>query len=599
MRNRFESSERKRGTALLAALFAAFVAASMVMVLMTITNAKNEQTDVERYSKVASFSAEGAIEAAKKELQVSIANWRPVQPEGDVLLNGRTVEYTVTPTGLNAISTDGAGIQTLVTGYELKAVGREQRSTALAHRIVNAEATPIFQFAVFYSGDLEIFPGPSMTLGGRVHSNADIYLGCGGTLTVDTNYLHSVGDIFRERKDSPGVSAGTVQVRKWVENPYDPSEPEEYVTMYSDGQMSNLGVSTLSGYDSNFTEGLDLNGDGDFYDADEWLPWGPGALEFWGAPEGYAGGSGHTVLSGDHDVSEAVVPDVGSIAMFEPSIGGDYVLDATSGEYVEATGSEGTHSKGFFHEQAGLTILVSEDGSWDAFDEAGTSVKASLAGVVSITQLYDARQANGSGQDTPVLEIDLEQLNASGQFPGNGLLYAAHYGMGEGTDARGVVVKNGAELLAPLSVVTEGALYVQGDYNTVAKKGAAVMADAVSLLSNSWDGSKNPGQLPYASDTTFNVAIVTGNHETGVGHYNGGLENLPRFHENWSGKNCNIVGSFVNTWTSRYATGAWSYGGDRYKAPRRNWSYDSAFNDVANLPPFTPMAVSARDIVAW
>lgn len=599
MKIRINSSGRKRGTALLAALFAAFVAASMVMVLMTITNAKNEQTDVERYSKVAKFSAEGAIEAAKKELQVAIANWRSVAPEGDVELNGRTVEYSVTPTGLDTISTDGAGIQTLVTGYELKAIGREQRSTALAHRIVNAEATPIFQFAVFYTEDLEIFPGPSMTLGGRVHSNADIYLGCGGTLTVDTNYLHSVGDIFRERKDSPGVSAGTVKVRKWVENPYDPSEPEQYVTMYSDGQMNGMGVSTLSGFDSNFTEGLDLNGDGDFYDDGEWLPWGPGALDFWGPPEGYSGGSGHTVLSGDHDVSEAVVPDIGSIAMFEESAGGAYVFDEATGEYVEAPGGDGTHARGFFHEQAGLKVISYEDGSWDAFDGDGVSVKSALGDVVSVSQLYDARQASGSGQDTPILEIDIEELNASGHFPANGLLYAGQYGIGDGTDAKGLVVKNGSELLAPLSVVTEGALYVQGDYNTVSKKGASVMADAVNLLSNSWTGSKNPGQLPYASDTTFNVAIVTGNHETAVGHYNGGLENLPRFHENWSGKNCNIVGSFVNTWTSRYATGSWSYGGDRYKAPRRNWSYDSAFNNVANLPPFTPMAVSARDIVAW
>jgi hypothetical protein len=298
--------------------------------------------------------------------------------------------------------------------------------------------------------------------------------------------------------------------------------------MYSDGQMNGMGVSTLSGFDSNFTEGLDLNGDGDFYDDGEWLPWGPGALDFWGPPEGYSGGSGHTVLSGDHDVSEAVVPDIGSIAMFEESAGGAYVFDEATGEYVEAPGGDGTHARGFFHEQAGLKVISYEDGSWDAFDGDGVSVKSALGDVVSVSELYDARQASGSGQDTPILEIDIEALNASGHFPANGLLYAGQYGIGDGTDAKGLVVKNGSELLAPLSVVTEGALYVQGDYNTVSKKGASVMADAVNLLSNSWTGSKNPGQLPYASDTTFNVAIVTGNHETAVGHYNGGLENLPR-----------------------------------------------------------------------
>ena len=171
--------------------------------------------------------------------------------------------------------------------------------------------------------------------------------------------------------------------------------------------------------------------------------------------------------------------------------------------------------------------------------------------------------------------------------------------MGEGTDAKGVQLVNGAELGSNLTVVTDGAAYVQGDYNTVSKKNAAVMADAVNLLSNAWDGSKVAGTLPIADDTTFNTAIVTGNYVTEGAVYNGGLENLPRFHEAWSNKDCNINGSFVNSWESEFATGLWKYGSDRYKAPRRNWAYDTRFNSVANLPPFTPMAVTAKDVVSW
>jgi hypothetical protein len=29
------------------------------------------------------------------------------------------------------------------------------------------------------------------------------------------------------------------------------------------------------------------------------------------------------------------------------------------------------------------------------------------------------------------------------------------------------------------------------------------------------------------------------------------------------------------------------------------WDYDPAFNNVAGLPPFTPLAVSAVDVVSW
>lgn len=571
----------------------------MVAILMTVTLSRNEHANVDRSKVAARYLGEGAIEVAKKELQVAVANWEDVPLEGTVQIGGESTSYSIVPTGLDTISTDGAGIQTLVTGYEIQAVGRSQGSSEVVHRVLNAQSTPIFQFAVFYTDDLEIFPGPSMTLGGRVHTNGDLYLGCGGTLTVDTNYLRSVGKMHRSRKDNPSSSSGTVKVRKWVENPYDPTQPEEYVAMYSKSQMTNQGVSTQSGYDSMFSNGVDLNDDGDYTDSNEWLPWGPGALDFWAEPDGYAVGSGSTVQSRSHGVGEAVSPKIGSISMFEESEGGAYEWDDAQEAYVNVGSGIGTHDPGFFHESADLSIITYADGSWDAFDIDGLSVKSLLTSTVTQTAMYDARQANGNGQNTPITEIDMAELASSGAFPSNGLLYAAHYGMGDGVDAKGVLLKNGSQLHGALTVVSEGAVYIQGDYNTTNKKGASVIGDAVNLLSNDWDGSKSPGQLPKASETTFNTAIVTGNHSTKVGGYNGGLENLPRFHEKWSGINCNIVGSFVNTWESKYATGKWKYGSDRYKAPGRRWSYDTAFNTVANLPPFTPMAVSAEDVVSW
>ena len=56
------------------------------------------------------------------------------------------------------------------------------------------------------------------------------------------------------------------------------------------------------------------------------------------------------------------------------------------------------------------------------------------------------------------------------------------------------------------------------------------------------------GNLPGAVETSYNIAFVTGNVPTpeGGGTYSGGFENLPRFHENWSGKKAKIRGSFIN-----------------------------------------------------
>ena len=69
------------------------------------------------------------------------------------------------------------------------------------------------------------------------------------------------------------------------------------------------------------------------------------------------------------------------------------------------------------------------------------------------------------------------------------------------------------------------------------------------------------------------------------------VENLPRFHEDWSGKTCTMAGSLVNTWNSQYATSAWNIGGDFYNPPARVWTYDTAFNSVANGPGLMPLAV--------
>lgn len=609
--------ESRRGMALMAVVIATFSVVSVLGVLMTLASYSTENADTARRSAEARYVAMGALEVAERELLNAVANWRPAPEGGTAELEELRTDYFIEPTGFDAVVTDPSGIQTIEQGFELRAIGQSRESRQLVSRIVNVQATPIFQFAVFYNNDLEIFPGPNMVLNGRIHTNSNLYMGSNNTLSCNTNYVRAAGAIYRNRKDDPSASPGTVRIRRWVENPFDSTVPVTYVTMNSESQMRSAGVTTVSGYDARFTTGHDSNGDGDYWDSGEWLPWGPGALHYWGRvdSDGLPNGDelpgngpyppdlpayeGHTVLDGTHAVSPALVPSIGSIAMFEPQQNGTHVWNATQRRYVPATSGEGTHSKGYFHENADLSLIVYTDGTWDAFDGEGSSVKYQMSSAVTIKTIYDARQANGTSNKTRVASIDVEKLNASGVFPANGLLYASHYGLGTGTNARGIELANGRLLAAPLTVVSEGAVYVQGNFNTQNKKPAAVVADAVNLLSNAWTGNKTPGTLPTATATTYNLAMITGNQESSVGNYNGGFENLPRFHERWSGVDCRISGAFVSTWNSRYATGRWVYGGDRYEAPNRLWGYDPLFNNVANLPPFTPMVVTARDVVTW
>ncbi len=63
---------------------------------------------------------------------------------------------------------------------------------------------PIFQFGIFYDDNMEFHPGPKFAFGGRVHSNASIFLMAGTELTFDSR-VTAVNQIVTEvaRNGSP------------------------------------------------------------------------------------------------------------------------------------------------------------------------------------------------------------------------------------------------------------------------------------------------------------------------------------------------------------------------------------------------------------
>jgi len=229
------------------------------------------------------------------------------------------------------------------------------------------------------------------------------------------------------------------------------------------------------------------------------------------------------------------------------------------------------------------------------YNNAGTwtNVTASLtvAGALSTATFYNQRE----GKNVTATQIDVAKLGTTAYYPRNGIIYASRNTVG-GTE-QAVRLVNGATLPAALTVASPNPVYTKGDYNTVNKKPASVLSDAYTILSNSWDDSKSSQVLGnrVATDTKVNVAFLTGNTVTGQGgsQYNGGLENLPRLLEKWSGKKLTLRGSFVDLWQSRQATGAWSYG-SYYEAPTRDWGFDTDFLDPNKLPPGTPQVNVAQ-----
>ena len=166
-----------------------------------------------------------------------------------------------------------------------------------------------------------------------------------------------------------------------------------------------------------------------------------------------------------------------------------------------------------------------------------------------------------------------------------------------------------------LSVATENPAYIQGDYNANSAGGgfadpgvaSSVVADAVTLLSNSWNDvnsfafpfntGKRVGTATYiragvvaGKQISFKIpswdnTAIDGSQDFGT---DGGVHNFMRFLEGWNGT-LSYSGSLASVYYSHQATGLYNSGGNNYSPPTRGYSFDTNFLTPTLLPPRTPM----------
>lgn len=112
------------------------------------------------------------------------------------------------------------GLVGLATPYQMSATGRlRDGSESSLTRTLQTVAIPVFQFGIFSENDLNFFAGPNFNFGGRVHTNANLYLaqGNGTTLTL-SDRVTSVGEIIRTNLsngwDTNTNYTGTVLARR-------------------------------------------------------------------------------------------------------------------------------------------------------------------------------------------------------------------------------------------------------------------------------------------------------------------------------------------------------------------------------------------------
>jgi hypothetical protein len=447
--------------------------------------------------------------------------------------------------------------------------------TSTVAMTANFDIIPIFQFAIFYEEDLEILPGPDMWLNGRVHSNQSIYVATHGTLTIDS-VMTAAEDIFNIRKDDPATPmVGNVRIRD------------------STGAFQDMA-------------GLDSN------DPD----WVTEALDRWDG----------NVRSGEHDVDRlnlTIEDPTDPHKIIEPADPADSAADQAAKMWYDAD----------------LRIINGQ-----GFDNAGNPVSLvdPLTGTSAVEQvvIWDAREQ----KHMLTTEVDMDKLGRVPGYPGMAaIVYVGGYQpggafpnwngggagvgpppwagyptpwSGAGTTEFAVKLTNGSQLADATTVVSDNPTYIRGDYNTVNKKGAAVIADAVTVLSNRWGDVNGDGDTTDAGDgdltyseqvlnnrnawnTTVNAAVMLGNTDSIPGtEYNGGVENVMRFLERWSGDTLTYRGSIIDLWNSQKALGTWIYGDPIYTAPNRAWSFDTDFLDPANLPPGTPNVYTIR-VIGW
>jgi Tfp pilus assembly protein PilX len=433
--------------------------------------------------------------------------------------NGPAVQTTLTTGSYK-------GLYALCKTFTITSTGIENKTGEKSQitEVVQDALIPVYQFAVFYEGDLEIHPGPTMTLAGRVHTNSNMYLGSENLLNIDS-YTTAAGSIYHDRKAGAGRPLGTGDVK----------------------------IKDAGGVYRSMK-----NADGTWLDCRS-ANWVTASAARWGGK----------VEDKAHGITELYLPVV------------------RSGDQIDMIRrAEGNPDS--YENQAKLKIIP-EGILYRTSDTTWTDVTTMLpSGTVTTTTFFDARE----GKYVTSKDIDIGKLNTSGYFPSNGVLYAS---------GEVIRLKNGSSVLAPMTVASNNPLYTIGNFNTVNKKPVGLMTDALTILSGSWNDAKSDSSLSkrVASNTTVNCCFMTGNQNTGEGSssYNGGLENLLRFLENWDSKSMTFRGSMVDIWNSEQAVGHWSYG-TYYTAPNRDWSFDPDLLDPTKLPPGYPK-INVLQKVSW
>ncbi|MEY2484850.1 MAG: hypothetical protein QOG67_2816 [Verrucomicrobiota bacterium] len=455
--------------------------------------------------------------------------------------------------------------------------------TAKVRRIFEKRYTSPWNWAMMYNGNLELHPDAGLNFNGWVHSNANVYVGNGSSdpavtpastlaftdrLTYQGNY--SVGF---DPNDAP--HAGYVNVATPT---YDAGLPPGHEQYYS-----------LFGWDTTKFNTTDGNSDNDGYHELVDKPSTPWV-------------SGTPSPAGDPFKDQRIYNQA-------------YNDPTADGKWGIVISVDGTSKMSIGYEGATYTSQPNgnspQSSAWAA---AAAAIGANAStGVVATSSIQDNRES----ATVRTVNFDVAQwMTKSLKDPFNGIIYINDTSANS-TTHRAVRIVNGSTLPSTgLTIASPNPVYIQGDFNsgrtsTVEPPSntgnpsnpdasgythvpASVIADAITLLSNSWNDSNSSAGLSsrIASNTTVNAALVAGNVASDGSHYSGGGENFVRFLEDWSSKTFTYYGSMICPYASTQGAGFWG-SGNVYLPPTQNWFFDTKLSvDSSGNPVSVPGYVS-------
>ena len=454
-------------------------------------------------------------------------NWRFDDANGNA---GQIFVRRTPGTSYVVLNSTYAGLKGYVTTYTVAAHARDtanlQEVPGGVLQELQLAGIPIFQFAMYSSGNMEISCGQPFSITGRVHANKHLYVEPDSALTFQSA-VTAVTDILfqRDPQDSRNSPAGTVV----YVNPNLKSSPVTAMI---------LPIGT-----TNTPEAI--------REIIEPPPAGESASSALGKLRYY-------------NRCDLVV----SVS--------DFGVQATSGSF---------NNFGTTIPPAELATFISTDSRFRDARENKTINSVDLdVGALNAWSRTNARLTSTTiGTNFSSIYIADRRSTVAGR------LNAVRVVNGMQLPAAGLTVATARPLyvLGDFNQFNSGNL---GTTNTSTTRPAWLVGDAITILSGNWrdNNSTNGVGSRNAIATTVNAALLTGVVETAGGRYSGGMENFPRFLETWgAGNTFTYNGSMVKMFPSVYATGVWGQP-DVYVPPRRNWSYDLNFEDPTKLPPQTP-----------